>query len=435
MIRAVSLTLAAALCLAAAPPESRLEQSLRLRKEAGAAAQANDIAKAETLLEEALALYPTNPGALLRLARVEVAVGKLDEATAHMAAFAELGLTWDIAGDKALSALLAHAPFAAVLAKLTANAQPPAGLGPPTELAVLGRPGDIYEGLAFHNGDWFVSSVTRHTILRVRGGQPQPFLKADAETGGLFGLALDADRGVLWAAEASGPDIPGARAGATGSALLEIDLETGAIRGRFPAVGAGQLGDVVVGPDGVVYASDSVGAGLWRLPPNGKAMERFVTSAELRSPQGLAMCDRYSLVVADYSSGLHRLDLTTGALEAIGGVPTALAGSDGFFAVTDRRSAPTAKAGRLFMATQNGVSPERLLSVRLAPDCRTVTETHVLAANTPGVGDLTLGVASPGWIAFIAKGGWAGFGADGKPLKDAAPEAPRILAIERPTDH
>lgn len=434
MIRAVSLTLAAVLCLAATAPESKLEQYFRLRQEAGAAAQANDVAGAESLLEEALALYPYSPGSLIRLARVEVAAGKPAEAVAHLKAYADLGLSWEVAGDKALSALMDRQDFAPVAAKLAANASPARDI-PPTQLAALGAPGDIYEGLAFHNGDWLVSSVTRHDILRVRNGQPEAFLKADGETAGLFGLAVDADRGLLWAAEANGPEIPGARPGPARTALLKIDLKTGAILTRYPAPTARQLGDVVVGPGGDVYASDSVGSAIWKLTARTGVFDLFVASNEWGSPQGMAMCNGGVLVVADYSTGLHRLDLETRTIEPIGGLPTALAGTDGLFGMADWRSAPTAQAGRLFMATQNGVTPERLLSVRLDRDCREVTETYALAANSPGVGDLTLGAGSPTWIAFIAQGGWAGFGGDGKPLKDARPEAPRLLGIARPTEH
>lgn len=434
MIRAVSLTLAAALCLAAAAPqgdkpESRLEQYFRLRQEAGAAAQANDVAKAESLLEEALALYPYSPGSLIRLARSEVAADKPAEAVAHLKAYADLRLTWDIAGDKALSTLAARPDFAPVAARLKANEAP---VGSPTVAATLPKAGPIYEGLARHGDGWLVSSVTEHMIYKVDAkGVATPFLKTDAETGGIFGLAVDGR--TVWAAEASGPEIPSS-GGAARTALLKIDGRSGVILARYPVKGAPgpvQLGDVVVGSNGTVYASASVGASVHQLKPGDKALSLLLTSNELGSPQGLVVCEgQDALLIADYSTGLHRLDLKTGKLDPVGGMHVALAGTDGLFKVSDdyqmRNATPHPIA---VVATQNGVTPARLLMLRIDPHCREIESMAVAAANHPALDDLTLGAAMPGGMAVIGRSGWAGYGGDGKPLADAKPETAQILTF------
>ena len=434
MIRAVSLTLAAVLCLAAGAPESRLEQYFRLRKEAGAAAQANDLAKAETLLEEALALYPHSPGSLVRLARVEVAAGKPAEAVAHMDAYAKLGLIWDIAGDKALLSLAARRDFAPVAARLAANAAPK---GTPSVAASLPKAGPIYEGLARQGDGWLVSSVTEHMIYRVDAkGAVTPFLKADAETGGVFGLAVDGR--TVWAVEASGPEIPGST-GAARTALLKIDGRTGAILARYPVEGAPgpvQLGDVVVASNGTVYASASVGAAIYRLTPGAKALDVALASNELGSPQGLVVCEAGdALLIADYPTGLHRLDLKSGALTPVGGMHVAMAGTDGLFKVgydyQMRNATPHPMA---VVATQNGVSPTRLIMLRISVDCREIEDMKVAAANHPALDDLTLGAAMPGGMAVIGRGGWAGYGGDGKPLANAQPETAQILTFPFPND-
>lgn len=434
MIRAVSLTLAAALCLAGAAPESRLEQYFRLRKEAGAAAQANDIAKAESLLEEALALYPHSPGSLIRLARVEVAAGKPAEAVAHLDAYAKLGLIWDVAGDKALSTLAAREDFAPVAARLAANAAPK---GVPTVAATLPKAGPIYEGLARFGDGWLVSSVTEHTIYKVDAkGAVTPFLKGDAETGGIFGLAVDGR--TVWATEASGPEIPGS-AGAARTALLKIDGKTGAILARYPVEGAPgpvQLGDVVVASNGTVYASASVGAAIYRLTPGAKALEVALASKELGSPQGLVVCETgKALLIADYPTGLHRLDLKTGKLAPVGGMHVAMAGTDGLFRVgydyQMRNATPHPMA---VVATQNGVSPARLIMLRISVDCREIEDMQVAAANHPALDDLTLGAAMPGGMAVIGRGGWAGYGGDGKPLAGAKPQSAQILTFPFPNN-
>lgn len=430
MIRAVSLTLAAALCVAAAAPESRLEQLFRLRKEAGAAAHANDIAKAESLLEEALALYPTSPGSLIRLARVEVAADKPAEAVAHLRAYADLGLTWDIPGDKALSTLAARPDFAAVAAKLKANAEP---VGELTAMGDIDAPDQVVEGIVWRGGGWFISSVSGRKILQV-AETTDPYPTKGGPVGAVFGMSMGTDphrkETFIWAAEADGPGIPGST-GPAANALLKIDFFSGELLTRYPVPDDGkrhQLGDVLVLDNGDVIASDSFGASLYRLKKGGKALELLLASNEIGSPQGMAACGKDSLLVADYSTGLHRLDLKSGKLELLGGEPVALAGTDGLIRIRD----PKGLAGRWPMAyvvTQNGVSPPRILQLKVSEDCRRITGVRTLAANLPELADITLATQVSEYVAFVGGSGWAGVDADGKPLKDAPRSTPRVYSV------
>lgn len=418
---------------AAAAPESRLEQYLRLRKEAGVAAQASDLPLVESALEQALRLYPTNPGALIRLARVEMAQDKPAEAIAHLQAYADLGLSWDVAGDPALAALATRPDFAAAAARLQANAAP---VGDLTVEAALPGGGDIYEGLAWSQGGWLVSNVSAKTIVRVNAkGEVSPFLHSDEPTGGIFGMVVDEQRGLLWAVEAAGPDIPGS-GGEARSALLKIDLAGGDLLARYPLPSDGvtrQLGDVELGADGGVYVSDALGAGIYRLASGGSALELLFQTNEMRSPQGMVACGPDALLIADYSTGLHRLDLKQLTLTPVGGLRAAMAGTDGLFAVShDFRTRNAKPQPRAVVATQNGVSPQRVVMLRISPDCRQIDALSVLAANQDELQDMTLGAASPAGAAFIGRGGWAGYGADGKPTPGYSASPASILTAPLP---
>lgn len=424
--------LAALLLTAAAAPESKLEQYFRLRGEATKAAQAGDLITAETLLEQALALYPTAPGSFIRLARVEVAAGKPQEAIAHLAEYARLGLVWNIPGDPVLKALVAEPAFAPVAARLAENARP---VGEVTQIATLGPAGAVNEGVAPGGGGWLVSAVAGRSILRVGGAGSADYLKPDAETGGLFGLATDVRRGVLWAAEASGPGIPGS-SGPRRTGLLKLSLGDARVLARLPVPDDGeehQLGDVTVADDGTVYASDSLGAVIYRLQPDSARLEPFLRSKEMASPQGMAICrEADAMVIADYSTGLHRLDLKTGVLTPVGGLRAALAGTDGLVAVAHdfgMRSASPNPVG--MVAVQNGVSPQRLLFLRLSPDCDTLEDATVLAANLPQTDDLTLGVDGGGRVLFIGSSGWADRDGDGKLTTDT-PRAAGLFSVPLP---
>ncbi len=333
-VRTALTALTALLLVAAAEPESRLEQYFRLRQEAAKAAQAGDLATAETKFEATLALYPSAPGPFIRLARVEVAAGKPGEAIAHLAEYARLGLTWDVAGDAALKALTDQPDFAPVAAQLKANADP---VGGPQEIATLGPAGAVYEGVARVDGGWILSSVAGRSLLRrTEDGQLETLLSPDTETGGLFGMAVSADGRTLWVAESRGPGIPGPSSEPR-TGLLKVSLPDGRVLARVfvPVDGKKhQLGDVTVGEDGTVYASDSLGAVIYRLKPGAATLEPFVVTREMASPQGMALCPGgAAMVVADYSSGLHRIDLNTGAVTPVDGLRAAMAGTDGLFRI------------------------------------------------------------------------------------------------------
>lgn len=425
--------LAALLLIAAAAPESRLEQYFRLRAEGAKAAQTGDLPGAEAKLEAAQALYPAAPGPFILLARVELAAGKPQEAITHLAAYAGLGLTWNVAGDPALKALADRPDFAPVAARLKANAEP---IGAPQDIATLGVGGEVYEGLDRVDGGWVMSSVAgRSLVRRDEDGSVTTLLSPDAETGGLFGMAYDARQKVLWVAESRGPGIPGS-SGETRTGLLKVSVPTGKISARYLVPEDGkkhQLGDVTIGEDGTVYASDGVGAVIYRLKPGSAKLEPFVTSREMASPQGMAICPGgVAMVVADYSSGLHRIDLKTGVATAVGGMKAALAGTDGLFRIPHdfnmRNASPLPVA---LVATQNGVAPARVVFLRLSPDCDELEGLNVLASGQPGMDDLTLGAFGEGAIVFIAASGWAGYDGDGKPTADAPGQA-RLLLLPPP---
>lgn len=435
-LHVMGAALAALLAIAAAPaaPESRLEQYFRLRGEANEASRAGDLEVAEARLEAALALYPTSPGSLIRLARVEMAAGKPGEATAHLRAYADLGLTYGVEADPALRPLADKPYFAPVAARLEENAQP---VGSPTPLTTLEPAGAVYEGIVARGDGWLVSSVAGRSILRIaKDGGASPFLPPDAETGGLFGMAVDDKAGVLWVAESRGPGIPGST-GEARTGLMKISLASGRIQARYFVADDGrkhQLGDVAIGADGAIYASDSVGAVIYRLAPGAMTLEPFVASREIASPQGMFACPSgETLVVADYSTGLHVVDLKTGALSPIGGLHAiALAGTDGLFGVpysfAMRNASPHPVA---VIATQNGVSPQRVLFLRLSPDCRELEDASVMAASGPLMDDLTLGAPAAGGVVVIGSSGWADYDGDGKPVAETRAPA-RLLSVPLP---
>ncbi|WP_431307599.1 hypothetical protein, partial [Brevundimonas denitrificans] len=89
----------------AASAESDVQAFRRLRAEAVAAAGANDLTTAAIRLAEADALIANHPGLILMRARVAAAAGQPDEALTQVRRYARGGLVFNLAGDRALSAL------------------------------------------------------------------------------------------------------------------------------------------------------------------------------------------------------------------------------------------------------------------------------------------------------------------------------------------
>jgi sugar lactone lactonase YvrE len=389
------LAVLAALALAvSAAAESRFEQYRRLRHEADVLAGRDDRAAAGRLTA-ASALFPAGPGTLILLAAAEARAGDSGAAVAVLDRYARLGLTLDLAARPELAALQARPDFAPVARRLAANARPKGRLL--WSAAIAGR-GPL-EGVAWdpRTGRLFVGLVGGRAVLA--GGPETGFesLTRAAEVGaGVFGLAWDARRGVLWAVAAVGEQAPGSENEEDASALLRIDPDDGEVQALYGAPSDARLGDLVLGPDGTVYVSDSLAGQVLRLKPGAPTLERFVASPELGSAQGMAVRGR-ALIVADYATGLHRVDLDSGVVEPIA-VPAGLAaaGIDGL-----------ADDGRSLYATQNGTTPQRILRLTLSKDGRRVTRARVLMAARPDAPDLALLAIAGDELVFSARSGWA----------------------------
>lgn len=390
----------------------------RLRAEAVAAANADDLATAAARLAEADAHVPNHPGLMLMRARVAAAAGQPAEALALAQRYADTGLSMNLGGDPALADLSDLPGFAALQATVEAN-RAPVGADRLTPLAAVAG-GGLVESVARDEarGRWLVAMVRGRTIVALEdAGTVSPYLGDDPSVGGVLGLALDARAGVLWAAASP---VPPAVNGLTPdapkpvAALLKIDLASGRVLARYPAPAGQMLGDVAVGPDGIVYVA---GGDLFQLKPGGEALEVLLPAGLMRSPQGMAVTpDGAALIVADYSSGLWRVDRASGAAVRLDTPANAsLIGVDGV--ISD---------GRFLYALQNGTAPQRVL--KLTPDAgwTRIETVQTLAANLPEIDEPTTGLVHGGELVFVSRSQWSDFDGEGA-LKTSEP-APALIS-------
>ncbi|MBI5691784.1 MAG: hypothetical protein HZC55_17005 [Verrucomicrobia bacterium] len=421
-LRLGSMLLTAGLVAATAaePPE---RSHLDFRADARAAAARKDFAAARAATRAALERRPDSPLYRYNLAAFSALLGERDAALAALDRLADLGVYLPAERDPDFASLQGTPPFRRVLERLASHRAPRGQV----ELVgkIDGRAG-IIEGIAYREatGDLFLSDVHLRGIWRRdRGGQVTRFSVEDEGLLGLFGLALDEARGALWAAMAGVPEVSGYTSEWRGAAgLAEFDLRSGEVRRIIPVPDDGRdhaLGDLLVAPDGTVYATDFKAPVIWKFAPGAEEMEKVVDSPRFASLQGIALRGR-TLLVADYSHGLFALDLASRALHQFTPPPNAtLLGIDGLILAADG-----------LVATQNGVEPQRVVKFALNAELNALTGCTVLAAGLPDLQDLSLVTLMNGRPVVVAGAGWEGFDPAKSPAP--APHVVRLFQVELP---
>jgi hypothetical protein len=137
---------------------------------------------------------------------------------------------------------------------------------------------------------------------------------------------------------------------------------------------------------------------VWRFSAGAEELEKFVESPAFLSLQGIVQVRR-TVVVSDYANGLFAFDLADAVPRALAAPRGAtLVGLDGLVVLPDA-----------LVAVQNGVEPQRVVRIALAPDVRSVESITVIAAGQPELTDLSLVTVVADQPAVLANAGWDAF--------------------------
>ncbi len=293
----------------------------------------------------------------------------------------------------------------------------------------------LTEGIAHDNetGAFFVSAVHGRKIVRVdRNGAVTDFVSA-AKDGmlGVLGIAVDVKRRALFATTAGVPEMEGATPETLGQgAILELDVDTGAVRRQVALTGGGRKhtpGDLALNARGDAFVTDATSGAVYTLPVGTKVLSQVVPPGTFASPQGIVAFANGSLLVADYSRGLYRVD----RVDEPGGLARAvvkltlpdgvlLTGIDGLAA----RSVGNATE---IIASQNGVDPPRIVRLTLDPRANGVESATILEMNNPLFAEPTLGTVVGDDYFFVARSQWASFDPKATPTKPR--DEPIVLKI------
>ncbi len=271
----------------------------------------------------------------------------------------------------------------------------------------------LVDGVAWdaRSRQMFAGTVEDGALL-VREGDHWRRAVLPYSTAGLFGMAVDQRRGILWISSGvAGPTVK--KNGFRG--LIGVTSQGFVPVGRA-AVPVGdtlaQPGDVTIAPDGSVYVSDAATGAVYLCKPGCTALLPLVAPGTFRSAQGMAVSrDGRTLYVADYGRGLFRVDLKK-PKSAI--LITPLKGIDGLVRDGDELLAIVNGDGRrivrLTFEAQGDVASELLVTLK-------------------GPGDPTLGVFIEGQLVYIADAQWDRFDRSGKSIAKARETAIRAIAL------
>ncbi|MEX2043750.1 MAG: hypothetical protein WD941_00255 [Opitutus sp.] len=400
-------------------------RAMDLDREASVAEEQGDIPTFLSKIEEAAGLRPDFPRLLMKLAAAQLANEQAGAALATLGRIAAMGVSMPVERDDAFATLRGRPEFDAVLKKFAGNTRPQ-GSG---EIAfALREVTGLIEGITWREstGDFLFGDVNGRVVwIRDRNNSLRRLNVDSDELLGVFGLAVDTGQGALWAVMSAVPAMRGFSADQEGlAALAEIDLDSGEVRrtitltagARMP--GLPLLADVVVAPDGAVYATGSATGVVWRLPAGASALEPLAEDESLMTLSAMTIVAGGSaLLVADRMSGLFHVDIGSGAVRRLEEpADTTLVGIDGLVTAADGT----------ILAIQNGTNPNRILRLQLDLGTFRISGVTILEAGHFTMAAPSLGCIGPGGdFYFVGNSGWHRFG------YGAEPTEPRSLPVFR----
>ncbi|MEJ2084268.1 MAG: hypothetical protein P8Y44_01145, partial [Acidobacteriota bacterium] len=245
----------------------------------------------------ALEHEPDHPILLFRVARYEAKVGQDDAAIAHLERVAELGATGDTESDDSFDLLREREDFQAVAQRLAEN-----GLAPkPAEVVVTFEDAELWpEGIATDaaTGDIYVGSFGRGKVVRISPtGEVEDFgSTAEDDLQAVVGIWVDSERRELWMAtgDQANPESP-----PVAGEVVRYSIDSGRLAARYPGPDDGKpqlINDVTVGPDGTAFVTESLGGRIFRVPPDGDALELFRSFPSLAFINGVAISEDGSML-------------------------------------------------------------------------------------------------------------------------------------------
>jgi len=228
---------------------------------------------------------------------------------------------------------------------------------------------------------FLIGTIAEGSILAVgEDGQVEELLRADNENGiwAILDMQIDQERKRLWVSSASIPGFSRFSSADKGrSALYELNLETLEVINRYPVPVDGQahiLGSMVLGANGDIYIVDRYLPIIYKKASNEEKLKPMSALRQMISLRGLALnADERYMYVAGREMGIGVVEMATGRTGKLMTPDTLnLGGIDGLYMKDNR-----------LIVVQNGIMPQRVISLQLDPSGLKVTEIRPMAVAQP----------------------------------------------------
>jgi hypothetical protein len=344
-------------------------------------------------------LRPDLPRLLYNLASAYALNGKSDKAIEILRRAAAMGLYFDISKDDDFASL----DKTAVVEVETLFKKNLAPVNASQCAFTIGDKELITEGIAYDPIDrrFFVGSIHKGKILAIDANtNVTEFSSPSDELWSVSGMAVDAKRRILWATTTAFSQFAGFKSEDEGRAgVFKYDLRSGKLLAKYFASTNEKhaLGDLTIDHAGRVFVTDSVSPNIFTISHDGTGLELFLRDENFSSLNGIAFDDSgKTLYVSDYTRGIYRIDVASKtAVQLKPDRNVTLIGIDGLYF----------HHGRL-IATQNGVSPQRVVAFEMSKDNKMVSGFKVLEANHADFLEPTLGVIVSDSLFYIANSQW-----------------------------
>ena len=374
-------------------------------------------------LERLTALLPNSGDFKLALATTYALRDEKTNAYNLLLAMQKQGFGFDLSKDTNFEKISKTRVWPYILQGLESNRKP---FGEGKVEYTLPAGDHLFDSLAFDakRGRLLVGSVRDGTVSIVgKGGALETLIKPDEQNGlwSVYAMAADADADALYVASTASVYFKGFSKDAFGKAgVFKFQLSTGKLLAKYLLPDGRQPNTLssIAAKGGLVFAADGLRNVIYRL--DGESLKPTIANPKLNSIRGLAISgDGRRLYFADHLMGVFGVDLAGGAGFdlAFDAKQLTLGGIDGLYAYD----------GTL-VAIQNGMSPRRIMRLRLSADGRSVVDAMALDVAKPEFTLPTYGAVGNDRLYFVANSQRGAYDTYGSPKADAKLEPVKIYA-------
>lgn len=364
-----------------------------------------------------------HPRLLYNIAAGYALNNQTDSALVYLARVANMGLYVPAANDSDFVSMFENDKFSSIVAEFNQNTIPIQNSKKYFDYEEVDL---IPESVAFdkQTNRYFISSVYKGKIISYSDGVFDEFyVPIDGDAFSLLGMKVDNENRELWVCAAGLPqsnNLDSAKIGK--SKILAFDLDSNQLKNEFIVDDTLEhlFGDLEIADDASVYISDSKTNCIYLVRKEANSLDLFYEPEGVYSLQGIDSDSEGNLWIADYTTGIYKIELKTkNQIRIKSPQNLTTLGIDGLYIHED-----------FLLGIQNGVNPNRLIKMELNDERNAITDWSTIDSNHMFFDDPTLGVIVEDFFYYVANSNWNKFDRNGKIDRSLMLSQPVILKYQ-----